>query len=400
MINIDHEKENMPGLTIEEINDVEQFRSMRESWDTLLKESPDNNIFLTWEWLFTWWQHYGRDKKLKILLIKQSGELVGIAPLMQSKRRKWFFTIDAIENICSVSCDYSGVILKTAEPALVIFLLDYLRKNMKNSKAVVRISHIPESSHFLALLQGQYPSFSGSFRLMKRLQSSCPYIELPTTWEGYLGTLHRDSRKTLRKRIRNLEKDFAVEFEKFGGDGDLQAQLQVLFNLHQSRWQGSSIGKIFSRPETREFYVDVSKAFHENHWLNLSFLSVNGEPVSAGWGFDYNNEFLYMTCAYEPSYSPYSVGTVHLMKLMEDAIQNGRKKFDFLQGAEAYKTRYARNKTANSQIILVKRGIAGVYRLKLLQMFTKLDNISGRNLRENFQRLLQRPWRRRVSGDD
>ena len=46
---------NWEGFTIEEVNDVEGFRSLKETWNNLLRESSDNNIFLTWEWLFTWW---------------------------------------------------------------------------------------------------------------------------------------------------------------------------------------------------------------------------------------------------------------------------------------------------------------------------------------------------------
>ena len=105
-------KGKMSDLSIEEVNDVEKFRALRETWNKLLRESSDDNIFLTWEWLFMWWQHYGGDKKLRILIIKESGKIIGIAPFMQSKYRKGIISVNVMENICSTKgCDYSGIIL-------------------------------------------------------------------------------------------------------------------------------------------------------------------------------------------------------------------------------------------------------------------------------------------------
>ena len=50
------------SLTVRVVTDSEEFESLRELWNSLLAKSADNDAYLTWEWLFTWWVDYGAGK--------------------------------------------------------------------------------------------------------------------------------------------------------------------------------------------------------------------------------------------------------------------------------------------------------------------------------------------------
>ena len=68
-------------LTLAEVNSTEEFRSLKEDWNKLTGESGSKTIFLTWEWLFTWWETYSYRKLLNILCIYENDDnLVAIAP--------------------------------------------------------------------------------------------------------------------------------------------------------------------------------------------------------------------------------------------------------------------------------------------------------------------------------
>ena len=394
------QEKNVGDLSIEEVNDTETFRSLREPWNTLLRQSSDNNIFLTWEWLFTWWQHYGRDKKLRIFLIKESDRIIAIAPFMQWKYHKGIFNIDVIENLCAIECDYSGIILTERRQESVAILLDCLVKITRDSHVIARMFHIPENSDFISVLREQYPAFSSSLLLIEQPVSTCPYIMLPPTWEEYFHTLSAKKRKNLRRSMKLLQKDHVVEFKKYAGGEDLRDQLQVLFELHQKRWQVRNIRSKFAEPEAREFYVDVSKAFYQNNWLDFSFLNIDGKPLSTSWGFIYNNTYYDMTGAFDVDYLDLSVGTLHEMKLIESAIQNGLGKFDFLKGTEAYKSHLTRSTINNIQITMAKRNFWGRYHVKLLRILIIYDNSRARSLRDNFDLLLKKIRRQREATDD
>jgi len=72
-------------LKVEVIKTTKEFQNLREEWNNLLSESKADTIFLTWEWLFTWWENYGMNRELTIFLIKEKEMLIGIAPLMICK---------------------------------------------------------------------------------------------------------------------------------------------------------------------------------------------------------------------------------------------------------------------------------------------------------------------------
>ena len=50
------------NFSIKTVEDTESFFQLREEWTRLLKRSITNSFFLSWEWLYSWWQT-GRIKK-------------------------------------------------------------------------------------------------------------------------------------------------------------------------------------------------------------------------------------------------------------------------------------------------------------------------------------------------
>jgi len=51
----------------------------RAAWNKLLAESETRSIFLTWQWLATWWECFREGADLFTFVVERDGELVGIA---------------------------------------------------------------------------------------------------------------------------------------------------------------------------------------------------------------------------------------------------------------------------------------------------------------------------------
>ena len=385
-------KSDLSGdLSIEEVNNVKRFRSLRETWNTLLQESSDNNIFLTWEWLYIWWRHFGHDKKLRILLIKEGNKIIGIAPFMQVKHKIGVIGCDVLENLCATECDYSGVILTEKRKESIVILLDYLDEIVRTSNIVIRISHIPEDSDFIQALREQYRSPLFSLSIAEQMVTSCPYIDALETWEDYASTLTKHGRykvNKLRREILKLKENQRIEYNHYSKGDNLPEHLDTLFQLHQKRWEERNIYSKFLKPEVRAFYRDISKAFCENNWIDLTFLNIGGQAVAASWGFIYNNRFYYMTSTFDTGYSSLNAGHMLTMRLIERAIQNGLSKFDFLKGDEFFKSYWTHQKLDNIQITIANKGIRGRHLVVLLRLMIKLRNMKERSLRDNLNLML------------
>lgn len=166
---------------------------------------------------------------------------------------------------------------------------------------------------------------------------------------------------------------------------NLEKQMQEFYELHQRRWERLNISGTFSVEKVRKFYLDVADAFSQKGWLDLSFMTVDGQAVSAVCGFNYNQRFYYGVTAFDPKYAEYSVGNLHIMHLIEDAIKSGTREFDFLIGDEIYKLYWTRLARSNTQLVLTKGKFGAGSRLRLFSMIMRLGVICKRSLLENYR---------------
>jgi len=68
--------------SISVVTDSRRWLSLRPQWDAILDASAQPTLFLTFDYLWEWWRHFGVWHELHMLVIRRDGEIVGIAPLM------------------------------------------------------------------------------------------------------------------------------------------------------------------------------------------------------------------------------------------------------------------------------------------------------------------------------
>src|SRR2546426_4821263 len=142
-------------MIVETIANPAGFEKLRNEWSELLEASDSNCLFLTWEWLHTWWQHLSEGRRLFILTVRDGGQLVGIAPLaLRARRLIRFLPFSALELLGtgSVGSDYLDVIVRRGvEERTVRTLAEYLaaRKRMLDLSQLDRKSTRLNSSHLV-----------------------------------------------------------------------------------------------------------------------------------------------------------------------------------------------------------------------------------------------------------
>ena len=65
-----------------EINDLDSLAGYRLLWNMLLRQTPGASFFHSLDWLETYWQHFGHDQRLRVLVVYAAGEPLGILPLV------------------------------------------------------------------------------------------------------------------------------------------------------------------------------------------------------------------------------------------------------------------------------------------------------------------------------
>lgn len=317
-------------MRISEFRDASIFENCRHEWADLLAHSVLPQIFLTSEWLHSWWAAY-RPGELRVLVIadEHTGRWLGAAP--------WFISPDGGSRVlCTVGCvdvtDYLDVLVRQgAEDTVYPALADWLAAHTDDWDEA-QFCNIPEESPTLERL----PALVEARGLAATIEEEdvCPQFAVPDTFENYLARLDSKRRHELRRKLRRATGQ--ADWYIVGSEHDLAAEIERFLDLMAA-----------SSPEKRQFLEDaghrefirtVMPRLAAHGWLQLAFLTVGKEAVASYLNFDYQGRILVYNSGLEPGrHAQLSPGIVLLAYVVEHAIEQQRRVFDFMRGDEPYK---------------------------------------------------------------
>jgi CelD/BcsL family acetyltransferase involved in cellulose biosynthesis len=372
------------GLELTLYRDEGGFAALQGEWNDLLRRSRTDTIFLTWEWQTRWWHYLGSSRgPLYLLAARRDGRLVGILPLYLSDD-------DGQRTLQVIGCievsDYLDLIIEAGqeEPVYAAFLA-WLSGGLIGTPPTHRGPSAPGGLR----LQGAFgslpdeaslavpdwdvldlcnqPAVSRAYTCLAGMartmgwdaevfqEDVCPVITLPTDcdrpgcedpqtrplqlWEIYLEGLDKKERHEIRRKMRRLEREEPdARVRLVTGGPDVAKAVGDFITLHRL---SSRAKDAFMTEEMQSFFRAIAEASAERGWLQLSFLDIAGLPAASYFCFDYRNQVFVYNSGYDPEVSPHlSPGWVLLARLIQDAIAQGRERFDFLQGGEDYKHRF------------------------------------------------------------
>jgi CelD/BcsL family acetyltransferase involved in cellulose biosynthesis len=320
----------------------EEFARMRGEWNRLLSQSAADTIFLTWEWLWSWWESYAQPADgLHIIVIRDvDGQAAGIVPLFIRKegwpsiyRRKTLrFIGDG-----SWDSDYLDMIVRTADEEQILnSIWEYLRSN-KRLWDMMELPAVPETSPTLKWLSKLR---SAREVMLRPTQVSFAMTPFPALWDEYLMTLSPRFRTKIRSTLRNLEEMHDFRFYSIESETDLAAGLDTLFDLHARRWKEKGQQGVFANQAKRHFYYSFASQFLRQRWLAFDFLKVDGNTVACQLSFRYKGTQFLLQEGFDPDFGAESVGIALRAMVFRKAIHEGISNYDFLAGIGRHKTQW------------------------------------------------------------
>jgi CelD/BcsL family acetyltransferase involved in cellulose biosynthesis len=298
-------------------------------WRELLERDPDRHIFSTPEWNRLWWEEFPEGKDLAILTLKREGEVIALVPLYRKSEdgMKILRFIGGID-----LTDYLGPICAAEDRWDVADTLVQWLTETDLEWDVFDAHNMPVPFGFAEFLTERADAKGLEFDLEQEETSAI--LVLPDSWEEYLNGLKSKERHELRRKLRRIGRDHP-DFEIRRADEEtLDKDFKVFVEMHR----GAEGHKgHFMRPEVATFFDRVARSFSELGWLRLDFLEVGGRAVASTFSFEFENVFYLYNSAYEPEAARLSPGLVLVARLVEDAIDRGLDRFDFLRGPERYK---------------------------------------------------------------
>jgi CelD/BcsL family acetyltransferase involved in cellulose biosynthesis len=374
--------------TVDIVDDTARFEQLRLEWNELLQSSDADCLFLTWEWLHTWWKHLAHDRRLFIVVVRSNDTLVGVAPLVMTvPRGVGILAPRSIEFLGSgvVGSDYLDIIVRRGAEREAF---DAVATCLAREHAVLRLAQCRTRGSAAEALADVLRS--NGWGESRRTTEACPFIRLAGhSWDSYLASLGSDHRYNFQRRLRNATKNLNVRFEQARSADQRRDALARLMTLHEMRWNARGGSEAFDTPALRRFHEEFSQLALECNWLRLFVLWLNEEPAAALYGFQYRHVFSFYQSGFDPRHQKHSAGLVAMGLAIKSAIEDGAQEYDLLHGREAYKFHWTKDVRELDRLELYPPDVRGL-------ALKQVDSI-GRAARRGARRILPKTVADRIA---
>lgn len=314
----------------------QEFENLQPQWTSLLKSSQANELFMSWEWQFTWWRIWSvkLELKLQLILVFQEGDLVAILPCYMDNKSSFHsvsgsrlhFIGNRTRTSSTVRTEYISPIIKSGVSNLLLpqlakfisthlhwrelMLADITLEKNAEMKALVQLLSQLHQSHIWEKVDGYVVNTQQQLDVYKQLLGKNSRASYFNKWK--------------RQELADLKH---VEYQ----DSEVIQYLSELNALHEKRWHKSAFDK-----DALEFHYgfieQVSKAKHMDSKM-LALVDDN-QVVSCSYNIEVNNSIYNLQSGYVEKYkSGLALGKLHLGLCITEAFANSQIcQFDLLAG--------------------------------------------------------------------
>ena len=304
----------------------------QESFDSLTACCDDpahclkwNSVFVLPDWLEVWWKEFRPHSELYLGAVRQNDKIIGIAPLQVNNGRASFIGSTDV-------CDYLDFIIAPGEENTFFgILLDDLKKRGINNLHLQALR--PDSTVLTSLTD---IAGNRGYEVLCKTEDVSVELELPPAWEEYLQLLTAKQRHEIRRKLRRLEEAGEIEYLVARDITAIRSEMDTFLAM----FTGSRSDKAtFLTDRMESFFRSMADVMAEHGLLKLGMLNLDSKPIAMIMYFDYNDVIYLYNSGFDREYDSLSVGLLSKVLCLKESIEQGKKKFDFLKGAEIYKYR-------------------------------------------------------------
>ncbi len=304
---------------------LENFESLISYWVKPPYPLKWECIFVLPPWLEIWWKEFGAKGGLYLCAVREREAVIGIAPLLLRGEEALFIGSDDV-------CDYLDVVVVPGREHdfFNILLEDLSKKGISLLNLRPLRPDSPVLTHLVSIARDR------GYEVSCAVENVSLEMDLPPTWEEYLGMLSQKQRHELRRKLRRMREAGEVNYRIIEESVDVPDATDIFLKLFR---ESKAEKAEFMNFQRESFFRSLAKAMAQARLLRLGILELDALPIAAVMCFDYNNRVYLYNSGYDPQYGSLSVGLVSKILSIKDSIERGRVTLDFLKGAEDYKYR-------------------------------------------------------------
>jgi len=299
----------------------DQLLSIAPEWIDLWQKYPEATTFQRPEWLLPWIEAFQPQDPVAVE-VRYYDRLVGFAPLLIYSRG----TERVLAFMGGGVSDYLDILV---DPQYTNHAKDSVLAAIQQVSGwdLFELTDLPANS---LLLRNPITEQTISEH------DVCSVLNLPGSREELLHIFSKRQRGNLRNARSKLQKAGGAEIE-IASSETLHSFLEDLFRLHTARWSRTGQPGVLHDEAVKAFHIAAAPGLLDCGALKLYRLRLGQRTLAVIYAlFDRETVLCYLQ-GFDPESAYFSPGTVLMFAVIEHAVNQGIREFDFLRGQESYK---------------------------------------------------------------
>lgn len=312
-----------PALDTATLCDPATLAALEPEWWALWRRCPGATPFQSPAWLLPWWEVF-HPGELCTVSIRQSGRLVGLAPL-------WLETCAEGQRLLPLGIgisDYLDVLIDPDFPGAAAAL----SRHLSQPTTSWREWELPELAMTAMTRQLPCPA-----HCMEDLTAAsiCPVLTLAgqADLEAVLPKTRRRKLRMAHRRIRRMGEPSILPADNL----NVGALIDELVRLNRRRHSERGDPSVFEDERVAAFHRLAAPLLLSAGLLRLSAMLLGPDAVAVYYGLHWRGRAYAYLSGFDARHAYESPGSILLEHAIESAMAEGAAEFDFLRGEEAYK---------------------------------------------------------------
>ncbi len=324
------------AVKVTEINQIDNLAPLAPQWRDLLRETSHGSFFQSLEWLQAYWEHYGEDQRLRVLVVEEGGDVTGIVPLAVVPEMT---RVGKVYSLTYPLHDWGwsyGPIGRDPSGALEA-ALEHVRETPRDWETLdLRWAGPGNSLEEITQQAMQKKGFQG----IGNTWCETAYVDLSDGWDAYWKTRPTKVRNNHSRQYRRSEELGDLQYIRYRprgleyGDGDPNWEMyDGAVELASRTWQGASeTGTTLSHDSVADFFRQTHRLAAEAGALDMNMLKLDGEPVAFGYNYHAHGYVFGLRIGYSPDHPKVGLGNALYMNMFRDGAERGDHTFDMGPG--------------------------------------------------------------------
>ncbi|MGE7093539.1 GNAT family N-acetyltransferase [Lysinibacillus sp. NPDC048646] len=351
------------------VTTIEELESYKDTWSGILEREKNDNPFIEYQWVSTWWTTLGSEENVEIYIVEHKGESIAFFPFIRTVR---FGGIHQVSFLGQGFATYMGVI---AEGVWKEQAMEYLLKELtRKYKRIIFVLH--------GLLESKKTSYILEKYAQERqlphsvFRTVTPYIDFKSMELNAFLQKHHKRFKSINRREKRLRALGKLKFQEVSAKN-----LDGMFELFERRWRKKIDKSGFTERQTRLFFerlaMQQSKAFRVEV-DNLEF-----EDQWIGFTIDIccRDRNFCQAMGHEPDFNIFGPGRLIERANMLKAHRLNYRFYDFGSGYEPYKFEWYTHLDFTRKFVMSTEGT----RERIIRLMMVVRDTLKRKLSENHQ---------------